>query len=457
MKNITLFSQILVSRAVLACMFFATICLTLESGFAQQRGWDPAEYLLERDRNNNGQMDPDEMEGRLKRYIGDLGFSTDQPVPIADVINRARNGKEREETKGKSSSNVTRKVPGFGEAADSGTVQGFSGGESNDPRVIEREFSEKIMERVRDTLRRYDRDESGSLEGREIKQARWGRPGPKESDLNGDGILSTRELAMRYQTREDGSSDNRSDDRERAKEAARRSAEKRESEKSNEGDRRQGDRGDDDRRGRYRESSGKVSDAEGRMKAKERAREELERKKREAAASLSEESTTNSDSRRDSGGSSTSNRYEKFVNGLMKQMDKDGDDALSTEEMKRFRRPPTNADGNGDGSVTREELIAAYSARAGVTPDKRSRSDEGEEEAQSSRSRSGNSRNSNPSKSRTSSRGFSGRDENGDGLLQMHEFAKPNEWTMEKIDEFKAIDLNNDGILDSDEYRNQAR
>ena len=461
--------QNFVNHGVTLVVFCAIVCLLSSFANAQRRrGWDPSEYLKTVDRNNNGQMDPDEIEGRLKSYILDLGFSDKQPVPIADIVNAANGStrKREEERERKSTSSVVRKVPGFGVETQNGSVQGFSGDTaSNDAASLEKEYGETIMTRVQETINSYDRDGSGNLEGPEIERIRWGRPRPSDSDLNNDGILTPQELAERFKAREQvqgrggrgrggrggsdqDSSGSNSENRDRARRAAEeqiKNAREQEGYSEREGE----GRG----RGRYREPSGEVSDSDARAKAKERAREEYERKKRESQESKGSSSSKGSSGSGSSSNSGSANRYEKHVDSLLKQMDKNEDGALDSEELKKLRRAPKNLDANSDGIATRAEMIAAYTPKSASSQDE----DEEEEEATENRSRSNSSRKTSSSRSnRSNSSGvFGGKDGNGDGLLQMHEFT--DKWTMEKIEEFQGMDSNNDGMLNSSEYRNRKR
>ena len=398
MKNGISLNQFFAIKTIVASLFYVTICLSVQSSFAQQSGWDPAEYLKDRDQNSNGQLDQDEMRGRLKRYLAGLGFSTEQPVPIADVINRVRNGNESAESKRKSSNRIERKVPGFGEPTENDGVPGFSDSQPDTSSSIEQEFGDEIMRRVQRTLERYDKNGNNRLDPDEIRQVRWGRPSPQESDLDNNGSLSLRELAMRVAERNrsdrsnrsdwsnsgDSKRDNRSEGNERARESEQQSSEgeRRESENWRGGGRWGSRGGSGDGSDRSRESSGKTSDSEARAEAKERAREAARIRQELAKGSESSESsrTENSDSNEE-----------------------------RENESKRGRSSPFRSPSN---------------------------------------------RSSGSSK-RKSSGVFGNKDANGDGLLQMHEFT--DDWTMEKIDEFKAIDLNNNGILTSDEYRNRER
>lgn len=61
---------------------------------------------------------------------------------------------------------------------------------------------------------------------------------------------------------------------------------------------------------------------------------------------------------------SDSDAYERYAKGLIKNYDKDKDQKLSTDELKRMRRPPVNADMNGDGYVDTSELAEAVKRKS---------------------------------------------------------------------------------------------
>ena len=311
------------------------------------------------------------------------------------------------------------------------------------------------MTRVQETIDSYDRDGSGNLEGPEIGRVRWGRPRPSDSDLNNDGILTPQELAERFKAREqiqgrDGRGRGGRDRGDSDRDSSGSSSENRENAREQKGFSEREQEG----RGRYREPSGQVSNSEARARAKERARIEYERKKREAEESNGNSSSNGSSGSGSSGNSGSTNRYEKFVDGLLRQMDKNEDGALDSEELKKLRRPPKNLDANSDGIATRAEMITAYTPQSASSQDEAE--EEEEEEAAENRSRSNSSRKTSSSRSNRSNRSnssgaFGGKDANGDGLLQMHEFT--DKWTMEKIEEFQEMDSDNDGMLNSSEYR----
>ncbi len=55
--------------------------------------------------------------------------------------------------------------------------------------------------------------------------------------------------------------------------------------------------------------------------------------------------------------SSSRAKYEKYVDSLLNQYDEDRDGQLSQEEQRKMRRPPSEADINNDGLVSRDEWI----------------------------------------------------------------------------------------------------
>jgi hypothetical protein len=144
---------------------------------------------------------------------------------------------------------------------------------------------------------------------------------------------------------------------------------------------------------------------------------------------------------------------------MFKKYDKDADGKVSQEELKGMMNPPPNADGadaDKDGSLNLEELIVAYGGKGGGS----SGSSSGRK---SSRSSSGPPAGAITSSYRITSREdalkdrgadskFIDLDKNEDDLIQMSEFADPDEWTEEKLEEFESLDSNGDGVLSPKEF-----
>ena len=66
-------------------------------------------------------------------------------------------------------------------------------------------------------------------------------------------------------------------------------------------------------------------------------------------------------------------KYMKYAAALIKQYDEDNDGKLSKDETKKMRRPPTAADLNNDGWITKAELIDNVSRRKNSSSKKETR------------------------------------------------------------------------------------
>ncbi|HBJ34786.1 MAG TPA: hypothetical protein DDZ51_08490 [Planctomycetaceae bacterium] len=179
-------------------------------------GFDPSSFIERLDRNGNGMLDPDEMEGpagfmisRLQR--DDPSIRTDRPIPISkfkEAFDRMRAARESGES-GSSSGGSGRGrddsaerlnaamtapalVPGFGGQGPVLTpVLGF--GPSAE--LMSVEVTPADLKESEERLARYDRNKDGFLSGDELS-SRWSG-NPLDFDRNGDGKLSASELAVR--------------------------------------------------------------------------------------------------------------------------------------------------------------------------------------------------------------------------------------------------------------------
>ncbi|MCH2181300.1 MAG: hypothetical protein MK108_04775 [Mariniblastus sp.] len=337
---------------------------------------------------------------------------------------------------------ANRLVPGFGvENEGSSEVVGvpdFSGAAPIAPGSLEEKYGKGVMQQVDSTLERYDTNKSGTLNSQEIAAARWGRPTPQESDANKDGRLSRSELAERYAARSrssssrSSSSEKKDDSNDRDSSSSRRSSSR-----------------DSDSRSSSRSSSSRSSGGSDLKSRMDRYESDVKSRYDKSSPEKSEQSKSNAYN-------SGSDRYKRYADALLKQYDKDKDNKLSKSEVKSMRRPPSQADSNGDGMITRDELIDSIS-----NPKSSSSSSSSSEERSSrstsrsrfsDRSRSSSDSKSSSSSSRSSSRSvsFSGNDTNKDGQLQMHEFAR--DWDADTLEEFKKKDKNNDGIITRSEW-----
>ena len=368
--------------------------------------------ILERfDLNKNGKLDPSEMKGRTKDIVKKAGLNPNQSHAIQTIAQKLENlGTSKKAAADKKStgekSESKRKVPGFGVEVEKLGVPDFSptGEERMTIAAMNRKFGDSIMKQVERSITRYDTDKNGLLDRNEQKRSRWTSPSAEESDTNSDGNLSRLELAYRYKKREED-------------------ALKQHSRKSNSSS------------PSSRSSSSRTSS---RSSTFSRIRANPSSPSRGRSASKSSAASTKKPF------NSGSDAYKRYAEGLMKNYDKNKDKKLSKTEMKEMRRPPANADKNGDGYVDRNELIASVDKRSNA------RSQPAKESNAKNHSMNRLKRNSNSSYSKPDSI-FGGKDSNNDGQLQMHEFES--NWTKEKIAKFKEKDLNKDGVITAAEWK----
>ncbi len=179
-------------------------------------GFDPSSYIERLDRNGNGMLDPDEMEGsagfiisRLQR--DDPSIRTDRSIPISKIkeaFDRMRAARESGDSSSSSGGSDRGRddstqrlnaamtapalVPGFGsEAPVLPPVLGF--GPSAE--LMSVEVTPADLKEAEERLGRYDRNKDGYLSGDELS-SRWSG-NPLDFDRNGDGKLSVSELAVR--------------------------------------------------------------------------------------------------------------------------------------------------------------------------------------------------------------------------------------------------------------------
>lgn len=403
------------------------------SGNAQERGrWDPVSYLKGLDSNQNGKLDPSEVSGRTAGFLRDMGFDTKDSISIDRVIEKIekdRGEQSRRDDRSNSRSSKdkeTLKTPTFGAVSE--PVPSFGTGQSS---AIESMFSTDVIDQVNQTLREYDRNKDQVLDEREIGRGRWGNPSPKESDTNGDGKLSRIELMNRYRARELYQRDN-DDNRDRGDDRSSRGDQRNREDGTRSrysSDRYSSDRGASDRGASDRGSYGNSSSYQSR-----------------SSSSSGGSSSTNSSSSDDR---EKRERYASYADSLIKQYDKDSDGKLSKEEIGNMRRPPKNADGDGDGIITKDELVVSLSGGATSSAAANSGSASSPESGRGS----GDFRNSRPSYSTRSSRSsgsFGGMDINENNQIEMHEFSS--DWDDDKIAEFYAKDKNGDGVITLKEW-----
>jgi hypothetical protein len=180
-------------------------------------GFDPSQFITRMDTNGNGSLDPEEVQGparfmleRMARNNPKIDMS--KPIPIAvltESIQQMRGGSSggsggswggswggfgaEDESVDAPSSTL---VPGFGIKLERQPVPGFgSAGALSTIQVDERDRRD-----ADERMRRYDKNNDGSLDGDEVKEARWS-DSIAQWDRNRDGKLSRDEVAVRYARR----------------------------------------------------------------------------------------------------------------------------------------------------------------------------------------------------------------------------------------------------------------
>src|SRR5262249_2386648 len=99
---------------------------------------------------------------------------------------------------------------GFTPVSNTATVPGFgaeTGADSWD--AIRAKYDRRIVERVEESLKDYDANKNGVIDGEEWTKLRWSTS-PRDADKNKDGRISRGEIAERYYQRYGGGGDSRS-------------------------------------------------------------------------------------------------------------------------------------------------------------------------------------------------------------------------------------------------------
>lgn len=428
-----------------------------DRGGGDQR-WNPAEFIERLDTNGNGRIDPSEVSGRAERYLQDLGFDTNTSIPIGQIIGRIEGrGSDRQSQSG----SQTAKVPGFGAINEPVLSLGAMASTQ-----LDKMFSPAIVNRVTETMDRYDRNGDGVLDEEEIQRVNWGSPPWQQSDLDGDGKLSRLELAYRY----------------RAREAIRmEDPPQRRSERSNRSERETVDRED---RGMFNADPPSQSSSTRSRRGNTRERTDTTRS---TANSSRDRSDSSSDQER-------RGQTESWVDSMMERYDTDKDGKLSAEEVQAMRNPPKLP---SSGFITRDEYVTYLlngskwpeeeTSSIGTTSDgttnrasdrttarasdrtttrddtSRNTADAGRAGSRFSRGNRGVSgttdrgsvRGDSSRNSQSNKTTFEDFDTNGNGIIEMHEFSE--QWSEEKLEEFYQIDTNQDGVISRREWQAAGR
>lgn len=374
-------------------------------------GGGPSGFLARLDRNHNGMLDADEIQGRtrmmLERIGGDGRLDLSRPVPLKAVqraFEKMRNRRSRDrdddrrgrgrddddrDRRGRSSSSEPDNeplVPGFGELDLFEPVPGF--GTMGEKFAVT--ITDEDRQEARRTLSRHDRNNDGILDEREIRHGRW-REDVLMTDRNRDGNLTLNELALRYAVRR--------------------------TEQDNDSDGSNGDRGNNARGG----------------------------------------SSSDDDS----------DRRERFIRMAFGRYDRNNDGTVKGDEMKRLGGRGDRYDLNNDDKIPRDEFAKAMSGRGNRRGDDNGRRSRFFSRRENDRNGSDNRgggdsaesaspksyRRPRPTERVAQLEGlpewFARYDTNENGQVEMAEYATT--WNQNVVADFSQFDLNGDGVVTPNE------
>ncbi len=360
-----------------------------DRGPSSRGGFNPVDMLRSRDTNNNGLLEPDEISDRARFFVNRLaeqaGLDPNKPIPLDRLAggndDRSRDDDRQRRESSSQSSETPTLVPGFEPDVEVTLVPGFN--LSHDSPLLatgplEKRYDAEILERVERTLRYYDRNRDDILDQEEISRGRWD-PDPRDSDLNGDGKLNKVELAERY---------------------VKRNASRSSSSSSNTSN----------------SSSSRGPSSFGSPPGSSSSR-----------GFSSSRSGSGGDSRSSSDNSSRQEQYQRYGTSLVNQYDTNRNGVLEKDEWSKMRDGYWGADRNNDSKITADELadhLYAYTQRRnGGSSSSRSG---GTADGQSGyRFKTTEERLTNMDLPKLED--FLRDDRNGDGQIQMSEFATT--WT----------------------------
>lgn len=191
---------------------FALLLCVSATCFAQRGEFNAREFVGRMDKNKNGILERDEVDGRaegwLKRSYPEANFDKGVSVrKLADRMQKAHEERMRERGRDRdrdrdrdrrdddddaSEYDLTALVPGFGEI-DEELPEAIRFGEIPGGVTITKQDREK----AKYVMDRYDRNKNGHLEMNERERSSWSDD-PYKYDLNKDQKISRSELARRY-------------------------------------------------------------------------------------------------------------------------------------------------------------------------------------------------------------------------------------------------------------------
>lgn len=174
------------------------ILVSLFSGISYGQG----EWIHRIDDDHNGFIEPDEISDRSRRYLEEFavpyGLSLSRPNSVKKLEQAARLYAAQRDGKGKSSVSQPADQPGmkgFGVDPEKPLVPGFG------LREVKYPYTQADLDEAASMLRRWDRNDDGILDPREIERAKWEGHDPLDSDFDKDGSLTKLELSQRYARR----------------------------------------------------------------------------------------------------------------------------------------------------------------------------------------------------------------------------------------------------------------
>ncbi|AMV33306.1 EF hand [Pirellula sp. SH-Sr6A] len=168
-------------------------------------GFDPSMFLGRMDRNGNGMIDSDEMEGPARFMLERMARSNpkidlSKPIPLSVITEGFQQMRGGSSSSSSSSDEVASGpavlVPGFGVKIERPPVPGF-GMNAN---ALSIRVEEQDLRDADERIQRYDRNRDSVLDEAELRDGRWS-DSPMQYDKNGDGKLTRDELAVRYAKR----------------------------------------------------------------------------------------------------------------------------------------------------------------------------------------------------------------------------------------------------------------
>jgi Ca2+-binding EF-hand superfamily protein len=444
------------AAAVSAAFVAAPTSAQPPGGFSGGFRPNPDEIVERLDENRNGQIDPNEMEGRARFFLEgmarDNGLDLSQPIKTDKLreLLKARFGGGSSGGSGSSSRSAptsampavaTPGVMGFGLAStgEQPKVPGFGPPPSADSwDVLKQKYGSRVVGEVEEDLERYDRNKDGLLDAEEIKNGRW-RSDPMQYDKNKDGKLSKGELAEREIGKDSGGSSYGSS-----------------SGGSSYGGYRPPYGGGPPGYGGF--GGGPPGGYGGYGGDRDRDRDRGSTSSSTSSGSSGSSSSGSSKSSSAGGSSSSSDvqeRAAKTASQILGLYDSNKNGTIDKDEMGRVNAAYLKADADSSGTISKEEMTK-YALS--IIPGGSSSSSSGSGGSRSS-SKSGSSRGSSSTGERKTYRfrtaeerlpdglpdWFTKNDADHDGQIAMGEYAKS--WDDAKAAEFAKYDRNGDGIL----------